>query len=244
MRKLLLASAAAVVVSSGAFAADLPARGAAVAPAPVFVAMNWAGFYIGAQVGYSWGDAKGTASPVPPPNTLGVKPDGIVGGLHAGYNLQSGSFVYGLEADIEAAGTRKTQLFALLGATAGFKSDWRGSLRVRAGIAAGSNMLVYLTGGLAVADGSFRIGPPAPGVFTGSSTMLGWTVGAGAEYKFAPNWSARLEYRYSDFGADTFAMPAAFAPATSLRVKYNDHAVRVGVSYYFGGPAGAVVAKY
>lgn len=51
MRKFLLASAAAITLSTGALAADLPIRGPALAPAPVFVAMNWTGFYVGAQVG-------------------------------------------------------------------------------------------------------------------------------------------------------------------------------------------------
>ena len=244
MRKFLFASAAALTLSTGAVAADLPARGAAIAPAPVFVAMNWGGFYVGAQVGYGWGEAESTFIGVPPPNKLKVKPDGILGGLHAGYNVQSGSLVYGVEGDIEASGVRKSTLFPAVPAILGFSSDWRGSLRLRAGMLVGSNFLLYVTGGLAVAEGKTKLAPPAPAAFSTSSTRLGWTAGVGGEYKFAPNWSARLEYRYADFGSNTAVLPAAFAPATAIRTKYADHTVRVGLSYHFGGAAGAVVAKY
>lgn len=30
---------------------------------------------------------------------------------------------------------------------------------------------------------------------------MGWTAGGGAEWAFSPNWSAKLEYLYSDIGA-------------------------------------------
>ena len=44
----------------------------------------------------------------------------------------------------------------------------------------------------------------------------GYTVGAGAEYMFAPNWSAKLEYMYYNFGSTTFLTPAVSpAPAST-----------------------------
>src|SRR5881227_1815032 len=41
--------------ASSALAADLPARMPVKAPLMVPVAYNWTGFYIGGNVGYSWG---------------------------------------------------------------------------------------------------------------------------------------------------------------------------------------------
>jgi outer membrane immunogenic protein len=72
-----------------------------------------------------------------------------------------------------------------------------------------------------------------------SSTRTGWTVGAGWEYGFTPNWSARLEYRYTDFGSysdrSTFSFPGfTYRPS---RVSHGTWRYR----YRFGGP---VVAKY
>jgi len=58
---------------------------------------------------------------------------------------------------------------------------------------------------------------------------------------FAPNWSAKAEYMYYDFGNTRFVTPAPLAPFGSW---HNDeHTLKVGVNYRFnlGGP---VVARY
>ena len=88
-----------------------------------------------------------------------------------------------------------------------------------------------------------------------SGTKLGWTVGAGGEWKFAQNWSAKLEYLYYDLGSATyssllaFTAPPGFNPpgygsVLSHTTKFNGHIVRAGLNYHFGGGAGPVVAKY
>ena len=70
----------------------------------------------------------------------------------------------------------------------------------------------------------------------------GWTVGAGLEYMFAQNWSAKAEYQYYDFDRSTFVAPVALAPFGSFR---NDvHTVKVGINYRFNFGGGPVVAKY
>jgi len=99
----------------------------------------------------------------------------------------------------------------------------------------------YVTGGGALANQNYSlVSPFAPAFSTNASaTKLGWTVGAGVEYAFAPNWSARVEYRYSDFGKLNVAN--FVAPANISR---RENAVRMGVSYHFGGYAAPVVAKY
>src|SRR5215212_5250219 len=109
MKKLTLALAAATaLISAPALAADLGVRPMAKAPAyvaPVAYA-NWNGFYIGAQVGYQWGrnrerdfDALGFTG-----FAQDWDSDGIVGGVHAGFNFQTGVIVWGIEGDIEASG--------------------------------------------------------------------------------------------------------------------------------------------
>lgn len=69
----------------------------------------------------------------------------------------------------------------------------------------------------------------------------GYTVGAGLEYMFAQNWSAKIEYQFYDFGSASFIAPAALAPFGSFRTE--DHVVKAGINYRFnwGGP---VVARY
>ena len=56
MRKILLASVA-LCSASAAFAADLPSRVAAPAPAPLAYAapvFTWTGFYVGVNAGAAW----------------------------------------------------------------------------------------------------------------------------------------------------------------------------------------------
>jgi outer membrane immunogenic protein len=84
------------------------------------------------------------------------------------------------------------------------------------------------------------------------TTRAGWTVGAGGEWMFAPNWSVKAEYLFVDLGTVGYnnvcitAVCAAFAPPpryqTDLRVREN--IARVGVNCHFNWGGGPVVAKY
>ena len=107
MKKIALAAAALVIGTASASAADLAARPYVKAPAPIAVVYNWTGFYIGAQVGYAWGDNSTrefvTVTGLPTGFNQGFNTDGFVGGGHLGYNWQFGQFVFGLEGDIEGA---------------------------------------------------------------------------------------------------------------------------------------------
>ncbi|HXW64505.1 MAG TPA: hypothetical protein VEK74_05445 [Burkholderiaceae bacterium] len=75
--------------------------------------------------------------------------NGIIGGGHAGYNFQTGQFVYKIEADIAATSIGDTYAIPppfTPGTFGTEKLNWEGSLRGRLGIAAG-NALFYGTGG-------------------------------------------------------------------------------------------------
>jgi outer membrane immunogenic protein len=70
-------------------------------------------------------------------------------------------------------------------------------------------------------------------------TLTGWTIGAGWEYAFSPAFSGRVEYRFASFGSENFIYPI-----NGYTERHNDidiHAVRVGLTYHFGGP---LVARY
>ena len=80
-----------------------------------------------------------------------------------------------------------------------------------------------------------------PATFTTDSNHRdGYTVGAGLEYMFAPNWSAKAEYQYYNFGNTTFTSPAAIA---GTRFRDDEYTIKVGVNYRFGW-GGPVAAKY
>jgi len=270
MRKYLLAGAAVAAFAFGAQAADLPSRH--VAPAPVYIApiFTWAGPYVGLNVGYGFEGNKNTTIGGSPlitnsqiagtvPFSLSKKRDGFIGGAQIGYNWQMGSFVYGLEADIQGTDIKGTGSFcdiagcANVQTTATQKLDWLGTVRARFGFAAFNRGLLYVTGGLAVGDPKLSANINE---FAGlgrqfnastSSTRAGYTVGAGAEYAFSQNWSAKLEYLYYDFGTRTAVgiqtnpIGADFAV---YRAKTDGHIVRVGLNYRFSSPVGPVMAKY
>ena len=180
-----------------------------------------------------------TATGVATTFNRGFDTNGVVGGGHAGYNWQFGQFVFGLEGDIEGADVNGGYRLANTNGT-DYRLSAQASIRGRLGFAF-NNSLLYVTGGAAWADieHAYVRGPAVS--FEGiSRTRSGYTVGAGWEYGFTPNWSARLEYRYTDFGTYRNNSLVAFPGFT-----YEDHpayhTVRGGISYRFGGP---VVAKY
>ena len=243
LRKILLSTAAVAALAAPAFAADLPAR--AAAPAPVYAApiFTWTGFYVGAQIGYQWGrtnaDYYNAAGVFLPGSSARYDANGVVGGLHVGYNHQISSLVLGVEGDIEASGVKGHFTFAN-GDDYRTRVNWQGSLRARLGYAMGPALL-YLTGGAAFADLHNSALNFAAATRVGHSKDWGWTLGGGVEYAINNNWTTRLEYRYTDFGKNSFSLAPAFGG--SERAKNTFHTVRLGLTYKFGGPS-AVVAKY
>ena len=98
--------------------------------------------------------------------------------------------------------------------------------------------LVVLPGGFAY--GEFRDG------FTQSSAIqTGWTAGGGVEWMFMPNWSAKLEYLYSDISGGNNNGFNAGIGINNVNNHTRWNTVRAGVSYHFnfGAPA-PVLAKY
>ena len=109
MRNLFVGGSMLLASVAAASAADLPVRTAA--PAPVMVAAlpyNWSGFYVGLNAGAAWSSGCTNYTLVSAsnwPTTCGGNDNAqFTGGAQVGYNLQSGSFVYGIEADINGLG--------------------------------------------------------------------------------------------------------------------------------------------
>jgi outer membrane immunogenic protein len=219
------------------------ATGALAAPPVVPANPGWAGTYGGIAGGYGWGTSSQTDPGVPafPTNTEGAD-DGrysVRGGLVGatlGSNWQQGPWVYGLEGDFSWADISGSSNVCgtvnIVPHPCGTKLDALGTFRGRVGYAAGAdgNWLLYATGGLAIGDihGWDALTPSA-----GSDWRAGWTVGAGIETIFAPNWSAKLEYLYVDLGnGQVFNV----VPGVPESVALNANIIRAGINYRFGGP--------
>jgi outer membrane immunogenic protein len=75
------------------------------------------------------------------------------------------------------------------------------TVRGRIGVAF-DQVLLYGTGGLALADSKFS----ASGLgitLSDTKTQTGWTAGAGVEWMFLPRWSLKAEYLYRRFDSVT-----------------------------------------
>jgi outer membrane immunogenic protein len=207
MKRVLLGAAALVLAG---FARQAQGADLSYAPRSAYTvnqplnAYSWAGPYLGGNLGYDWGSVSNNPT----------KPSGFVGGAQAGYNWQSGHWVFGVEGDIEATGADDTF------APWKFSNPWFGTVRGRAGYTV-SNVLFYGTAGLAFGE----LRGQTFGVSESHATA-GWTAGVGAEVSFAPNWSAKIEYLYVDLSESQFAI-------TGVSNGYRFGTVRAGVNYHF-----------
>jgi outer membrane immunogenic protein len=203
----------------------------AFAQAPIF---NWTGFYAGANLGGAWGNSSYTETTggYIGPASSSNSPSGVIGGLQAGYNWQSGNGVFGLETDIDfsSAGESATRT-GVTSATHNSKLTALGTLRARAGIAA-DRTLFFVTGGAAYGRLKNEIVDPTF-VFTTrrDSSQWGWVAGGGIEHAFAHNWSAKVEFLHARFGADTFSGVSGFGYI--FRFKDSVSVARAGINYRF-----------
>jgi len=246
MHKQLLTSAAALALSAGvAFAADLPTH-KAPPPPPTPAPYSWTGFYIGGELGYGWGEESDTLSALTgyPLDHFGVS--GLKGGIKGGYNQQfNNNFVLGVEADLEASGIsgKKGTTFQNEGtgvSSLSLHNTWQGSLRARF-VLAFDRLLVYGTGGLAIADDRespyiYDPGnPPYPFIVTGAETktLYGWTIGAGAEYAIDPHWSLSAELRYADFGKVHYTAINNVPQVGTYSAGFDETLAQLGLAYHF-----------
>lgn len=252
MRKILMISAAAsAILSSAAVAADLPARVPAVAPAPVFVASNWGGAYIGLTGGYTTARARFNS-------VLGADAFNINGGLvggQIGYDHNLGNnLVLGVVGDLSWVSANGKLCVESNGPCADDSDSWAkgkitwfGTARAKLGYALSRDVLAYVTGGAAFAGVEARIthiAGSSDADAVSKTTRMGWTVGAGLNYRVAQNWTIGAEYLYANYGSKTQTFTGSIRGAAEARVNLDQHVIRASLNYHFGAPAAPVVAKY
>jgi len=272
-------SVAAFVAFGSAQAADVVQTYDApeVVPATAAAAFDWDGFYVGGQIGGSWGDTDVSSRigagtfiipPMRPLNLISgrlldfsIDPDGFVGGLYAGYNFDLGNkVIVGLETDFvwgdvdEQTGYKAFDMNPLNGNNGGYlnarlniEQKWTGATRVRVGYAM-DRFLPYLSAGVAYGKvksaanaylSAAPLGANAYGNleynFNNNDTFTGWTVGTGADYAVTDNVLVRFEYRYADYGSETYThtIPGGGTSTLTYEVDHKAHDVRFGVAYKF-----------
>ncbi len=190
-----------------------------------------------------------------------------------GYNYEFAPFVAGLELDGGWMGLRDPLtvgpfpgvLRGFYATTMGASSSYLLTARGRLGYEITPSLLAFAAGGLAGSDISAQqtiyFNNPRPPVVLPLTTALGgwnageisgmrmgWTIGGGFEWMFAPHWSAKLEYMYADFGKQDVS--SAYLSTNGLlytvdhQFSRNVNIVRVGLNYHFNLGEAPVVAKY
>jgi outer membrane immunogenic protein len=254
MIRRILAAASFVVLTTTAFAADLlnykPAP--LMSPAPAF---DWTGFHLGVVGGYAidGNDARYSYKNIPSPAAIPLLPKEAdltsnganVGGV-VGYDRQMSGFVLGLEGDMSWMNLdgHDTSVVLHIPSTVPhltFKTDdqmdWLSTIRGRIGIPF-DHVLVYGTGGLALADTSMNTSVVIrhEGILAGSTddTKVGWTAGGGAELAVADHLTLKAEALYFDLGDVSLS---ATNPLTTISVdaekKITGVIARGGLGYKF-----------
>jgi len=261
MKKLIFASVGLLALAAAlrtAAAADADVYGpppVVYGPPVTVVLFTWTGFYFGGHVGGAWGSKNETGNPYSffnglltdtiTPSPASVNVSGWLGGGQIGANYQIGSLVFGAEADASGANLNGSSACAstsflngaLPPANCKVKVEGVGTIAARLGVAF-DRFLVYGKGGAAWASDKYSLTSVTPTLlptFNGSETRWGWMVGAGLEYAFYDNWSAKIEYNYMGFATSNlqFTDPTgSFFLNTSIQQQL--HVVKAGINYRWG----------
>lgn len=195
VRSFAASLAALACLTAGAEAQDYFQPG----PGPGF-----AGAEVGAQIGAAVGGAGDVGT------------NGVGAGGYAGYNLQNGPIVGGVEADTMPGSYSGT------GHGGRLSQNWMTSARVRGGYAFG-RVLAYGTVGPAWATSSFQSGG-----YSAGKSLQGYALGVGGEVGVTRNVSARAELRHYEFGSPTYYMPSG-----AQKISNGDNFLMVGLGARF-----------
>jgi outer membrane immunogenic protein len=233
VKRLLVSAALVAILSTPALAADLPAQMPYKAPL-VEAVYNWTGIYLGVNGGYGTGRQDPLSLFSNDFSSFNYTLSGGLFGGTLGAQIQSGHVVMGLEGDINWAnmtgsGTAAVVKLGIFEGTATISSKLStiDTLRARVGYA-WENLLFYGTFGLALTNDSSSFTQTVGFVCNNGVVACtskdqwhpGLAAGAGFEYGFTPNLSAKFEYIWVGAGVIN---------------TLNENIVRAGLNWRFGG---------
>jgi outer membrane immunogenic protein len=213
-------------------AADLPIRPAPAPMAPIAYAppvYNWSGIYIGGNLGGGFANST-WSDPFSGSNNTFSK-NGFIGGGQIGANYQFNWLVVGIEGDFDWTGLKGNGTDSV-GDAINTKTQWTSTIDGRIG-AAFDRLLVYGKGGVAFADDKSTMTDVFGSSASASTTRTGWTAGAGLEYAFADNWTAKVEYDYLGFGSQALNLATSTTPVYTTNASLNVQEVKAGVNFKF-----------
>lgn len=225
--------AAALSIGFMSSAADANGRGGSLKDGPVVEyarPFSWTGFYVGLHVGYGWNDQDWQF--VPGATSTDQDGDGFFGGGQIGYNWQTGSIVFGIEADAAWAAIEGDKICPNPAFSCQHDVNWMASIRGRLGTTAFNPMtLLYATAGWGWADINYdTISAGVDGAF--SKTHSGFVVGGGVEHAVSVNTTIKFEY-LAYLLDDVTAPPGTLSGAFAADLEPTLHTVKLGVNFKF-----------
>ncbi len=241
MRMAVLGGAA--LIAAPALAADVVEPYVAPVAAPVIY--DWTGPYIGVFAGGGWGDVDVFDNNGY--NITGFSQNydtsGFLGGVHVGYNWQSGGFVFGGEAELGYLGLDDSgQYGPYIGvrpgdSVASVESDLYASLTARAGYAF-DNFLVYAKGGVAGLNTEVSFtdtnatGTTLVSGTTADEFLFGYTIGGGVEVGLSERLTLKAEYMFMDFEDISHTAVSGGGANFNFTHELDEiHTVKLGISY-------------
>jgi outer membrane immunogenic protein len=198
---------------------------------------DWSGFFVGLNGGDGFAGEQ----------TIRIKPEfeqkagridlnGLFGGAQVGANWQTGNWVLGAEADLQLSDIVDSDKRSAEGVE--FRSsgavDWFSTVRLRSGYAI-DNIMIFGTGGVALAGVDYKvhtIDDPSGAInLSDSYTATGWTAGAGVEWGFSANSSAKIEYIYTDLGKKEIG--SGLSDDSYFKASPSFQSIRMGVDFRF-----------
>lgn len=223
--------AAGTLAYASAHAADLPRPPPPPPVAPVIYAppvYNWTGIYVGGNLGGGFANSSWSDPFTGGTNTFSK--NGFIGGGQIGGNVQFNWLVLGLEGDFDWAGLKGSGTDSALNSI-NTQTQWTSTVTGRVGVAF-DRLLIYGKGGVAFADDKSMLNTLGGASLNTTLTRTGWTAGAGLEYAFYGNWSAKAEYDYLGFGSQTLNFPTV--PTYATNASLNVQEIKAGINYKFG----------
>lgn len=232
------------------------------ADGPQSPVLSWTGFYVGAHAGVTYGGVTGPSRSYSGANAVVVQgpgfnapavqalsdSNGYQWGVQAGFNYQFlPSFVVGIEGDVSSANRSRDASKTSTGASfwGHYTSEdmsFFGTVRGRVGYLLSPQLLIFATGGLAIAkvETLDNVGFEAGGVTRtqarSNSLKTGSVFGAGVEYAINKNWSVKGEYLSYNLGSSTTSNPGfgpGFPVSYVTRFKHTGQIARAGLNYKF-----------
>jgi opacity protein-like surface antigen len=191
-------------------------------PAPAY---NWSGLYVGANFGGAWSNRLPIIAGVPwDPGTTR-----FLGGIEAGYNLQAGSLLIGIEGDF--GGTIFSRPTIPVNTPSGIvqasaSEKWISTMAARFGLVSDRWLIFGKVGG-GWAQDNVALNFPNGGNWNGSNTGGGFLWGAGLEYGFKDHWTIKMEYDH--LALQSWATPTVM----SADLNRNVQMIKAGINYKF-----------